>query len=97
MTIFLVPKIQPEEEQMAINVEEVSMSPRPDVSEEGRNQIPEAAITVFAQQGFDEARMDDVAQEAGLSKGALYLGYTSMDATIAAIMQLLFPRVMSRL
>lgn len=49
MTIFLVPKIQPEEEQMAINVEEVSMSPRPDVSEEGRNQIPEAAITVFAQ------------------------------------------------
>ena len=49
------------------------MSPRPDVSEERRNQILEAAMAVFARQGFEQARMDDIAQEVGLSKGALYL------------------------
>ena len=45
------------------------MSPRPDVSEERRNQILEAAMAVFARQGFEQARMDDIAQEVGLSKG----------------------------
>ncbi len=73
------------------------MSPRPDVSEERRNQILEAAMAVFARQGFDQARMDDVAQEAGLSKGALYLYYKSKDAIIAAILQFFFSRMMSRL
>ena len=73
------------------------MSPRPDVSEERRNQILEAAMAVFARQGFDQARMDDVAQEARLSKGALYLYYKSKDAIIAAILQFFFSRMMSRL
>lgn len=73
------------------------MSPRPDVSEERRNQILEAAMAVFARQGFDQARMDDVAQEAGLSKGALYLYYKSKDAIIAAILQFFFSRMMNRL
>jgi len=73
------------------------MSPRPDVSEERRNQILEAAMAVFARQGFDQARMDDVAQEARLSKGALYLYFKSKDAIIAAILQFFFSRMMSRL
>lgn len=38
---------------------EVYMSPRPDVSEERRNQILEAAVTVSTQQGLHESRMDD--------------------------------------
>jgi AcrR family transcriptional regulator len=73
------------------------MSPRPDVSEERRNQILEAAMAVFARQGFDQARMDDIAQEAGLSKGALYLYYKSKDAIIAAILQFFFSRAMKKL
>lgn len=73
------------------------MSPRPDVSEERRNQILEAAMAVFARQGFDQARMDDIAQEAGLSKGALYLYYKSKDAIISAILQFFFTRVMKKL
>ncbi len=64
------------------------MSPRPDVSEERRTQILEAAMAVFARQGFDKARMDDIAQQARLSKGALYLYYKSKDAIISAILQL---------
>jgi AcrR family transcriptional regulator len=73
------------------------MSPRPDVSEERRTQILEAAMTVFARQGFDQARMDDIAQEVGLSKGALYLYYKSKDAIISAILQFFFSQVMKKL
>ena len=53
------------------------MAPRPDVSEERRNQILEAATTVFARLGFHRARMDDIVQEARLSKGALYWYFKS--------------------
>jgi AcrR family transcriptional regulator len=73
------------------------MSPRPDVSEERRNQILEAAMVVFARQGFEEARMDDIAQEVGLSKGALYLYFKSKDAIISAILQFFFSAAMKKL
>lgn len=68
------------------------MSPRPDVSEERRNQILEAALAVFARLGFHESRMDDIAGQAGLSKAALYLYYKSKDAIIAALLQHFFTR-----
>jgi AcrR family transcriptional regulator len=73
------------------------MSPRPDVSEERKNQIIEAAMNVFSRQGFHEARMDDIAQEAGLSKGALYLYYKSKDAIIAAILKSFFALEMRKI
>lgn len=66
------------------------MSPRPNRSPERKQQILEAAIAVFARLGFRAARMDDVAEQAGLSKGALYLYYKSKDAIIAALLQYLF-------
>jgi AcrR family transcriptional regulator len=37
-------------------------------------------LSVFAQRGYNEARMDDVAEEAGVSKGGLYLHFPSKDA-----------------
>jgi AcrR family transcriptional regulator len=73
---------------------EVFMSPRPDVSEERKSQILDAAISVFARLGFHQARMDDIAQEAGLSKGALYLYYKSKDTIIAAILKYFFTQEM---
>ncbi|HCI82716.1 MAG TPA: hypothetical protein DHW02_23835 [Ktedonobacter sp.] len=76
---------------------EVCMSPRPDVSEERRNQILEAALRVFARLGFHESRMDDIAQESKLSKGALYLYYKSKDAIIAAILKFFFEQEFKRL
>jgi AcrR family transcriptional regulator len=76
---------------------EVFMSPRPDVSEERKSQILDAAISVFARLGFHQARMDDIAQEAGLSKGALYLYYKSKDTIIAAILKYLFTQEMKAL
>lgn len=66
------------------------MSPKQDVSEERKNQILDAAMNIFAKMGFHKARMDDVAQESGLSKGALYWYFKSKDAIIAAILERLF-------
>lgn len=72
------------------------MSPRPDVSEERKNQILEAALAVFARLGFHESRMDDIASQAGLSKAALYLYYKSKDAIIAALLKHFFTQEFKR-
>ena len=50
------------------------------VSEFRRREILEAATKVFAAKGFDAARMDDVAEAAGLAKGTLYLYFSSKEA-----------------
>jgi AcrR family transcriptional regulator len=68
------------------------MSPRPDVSEERKIQIINAAEDVFTKKGFDEARMDDIAEKTGLSKGTLYLYYKSKDELIIAILDRIFQR-----
>jgi AcrR family transcriptional regulator len=62
------------------------MTPRPDRSEERKQQILDAATKVFAEKGFHDARMEDIAQAADLSKAALYLYYRSKDDIIAAIL-----------
>ena len=72
------------------------MSPKPDVSEERKRQILEAASNVFARSGFDEARMDDIAEESGLSKGSLYWYFKNKDAIIQAIMENMLKREISK-
>jgi AcrR family transcriptional regulator len=63
------------------------MAPRPDVSEKRRTEIVEAAAHVFSEKGFDGARMDDIVQETGLSKGLLYWYFKSKDAIIIALLE----------
>ena len=64
--------------------------PRADVSQERKDQILEAATRVFTQLGFSDARMDDIVEEAGLSKGALYWYFESKEALITAIVDRVF-------
>jgi len=66
------------------------MSPRPDVSDARKGQIINAAEDVFTKKGFNEARMDDIADETGLSKGTLYLYFKSKDDLIIAILDRMF-------
>jgi AcrR family transcriptional regulator len=66
------------------------MSPRSDVSEERKNQILDAATEVFIQKGFDKARMDDIVDETGLSKGTLYWYFKSKSDIIIAILDRIF-------
>ncbi len=66
------------------------MSPRPDVSQERVEQILNAATSVFARLGFNNARMDDIVAESGLSKGTLYWYFKSKDDIIKAILDGMF-------
>lgn len=68
------------------------MSPRPNVTDERKTQIINAAEGVFTKKGFDEARMDDIAEETGLSKGTLYNYFKSKDDLIIAILDRIFQR-----
>jgi len=68
------------------------MSPRRDVSEERRNQILDAAGEVFAAKGFQKARMDDIADKANLSKGALYWYFENKDSIVIQIFNRIFSR-----
>lgn len=56
------------------------MSPKPDVSTERKQQIFTAAVTCFGRQGYHLTKMDDIAVEAGLSKGSLYWYFNSKKA-----------------
>ncbi len=73
------------------------MTPRPDVTEERKNQILEAATAVFARLGFHKARMDDVAEESGLSKGTLYWYFKSKDEIILGLVDRIFTQDMKAL
>jgi AcrR family transcriptional regulator len=65
---------------------------RPDVSEERRPQIVDAAIQVFIRKGYRNATMPDVAREAGLSVGGVYWYFNSKDEIVAAILERLFEK-----
>ena len=56
-------------------------------TEERRSQILDAATKVFARFGFNKARMDDIVEESGLSKGTLYWYFDSKDDIIIAILK----------
>ena len=73
------------------------MAPRPDVSDERRHQIMDAAFAVFSRLGFERASMDDISKEAGVSKGALYLYYKSKDAIIAKLLQIFFSQAIKQI
>lgn len=72
------------------------MAPRPNVSEERKHQILNAAEEVFSQKGLDDTRMDDIADQTGLSKGTLYLYFKSKDDLIIAIFDRMFQRELNQ-
>jgi AcrR family transcriptional regulator len=52
-----------------------------------REQILDAALQVFASASFADAKMDDVAAIAGLSKGALYLYFPTKEALLQSLIK----------
>src|SRR5690554_7577586 len=67
--------------------------------DERRQQILEAAMECFIRNGYAHTRVDDIAREAGLSKGGIYFHFPSkrdifdalqaveVERTIAAVME----------
>lgn len=50
-----------------------------------REEILTAATAVFARKGFAASRIEDVAAEAGIAKGAVYLYFDSRDDLLASV------------
>ena len=47
--------------------------------ENSKNQILKAALKIFVVNGYSNTKMDDIAEEAGFSKGAVYHHFSSKD------------------
>jgi TetR/AcrR family acrAB operon transcriptional repressor len=49
------------------------------------NRLLSAAARLFARWGFDKTSVDDIAREAGVSKGGVYLEFSNKDALFKAV------------
>jgi Transcriptional regulator len=49
------------------------------------DELLDAALDLFTEQGFDRTTVEQIARRAGVSKGALYLYFPSKDAVIEAL------------
>lgn len=58
------------------------MSARADAAAEKRQRILNAAIHVFARQGFNAGRISDIADEAGVAHGLVYHYFDSKEAIL---------------
>ena len=55
-------------------------------SEETRTKIMDSAIKLFSTRGFNAASVDDICEEAGISKGAFYHHFESKQALFLALL-----------
>jgi AcrR family transcriptional regulator len=62
------------------------MPPRRQPPDVRQAQILEAALAVCAEKGYHATRIDDVAERAGLSKGAVYHHFPSKQAVFIAVL-----------
>jgi AcrR family transcriptional regulator len=62
-------------------------SAAPDRAAQRRQAILDAALTVFAERGYEAARLDDVAAHAGVAKGTLYLYFEDKEALFEALVR----------
>lgn len=56
-------------------------------ADEVRQRVLDSAAVVFAENGFENTRIADIAREAGLSTGAMYNHYHSKAELLAAVIQ----------
>lgn len=53
--------------------------------EKRQAELLEVAIEVFAQRGYQAATMDEIAEQAGVSKGMLYIYFKNKEALFGAV------------
>jgi TetR/AcrR family transcriptional regulator len=68
-------------------VARVAAAKQEEYAQARRKLILDAALRVFANKSFGEAKMDDVAAAAGLSKGALYLYFPTKEELLRGLIQ----------
>jgi len=67
-------------EQMAANKHQKK-------SEETRRKLLEAASRIFARDGFEAARLEDIAKESGHTRGAFYANFESKEDLFFALLE----------
>jgi AcrR family transcriptional regulator len=68
--------------------------PRGD-AESRRAAILDAALRVFGQYGYRRTSMDDIAREAGIGKGTIYLSFAGKEEIFQALSQRLAQRMLA--
>lgn len=71
--------------------------PSPQKTAETQARIVEAALTRFLSDGFERTRMLDVARDAGLAKGTLYLYFPTKEALFEGVVSLMLGGAIQRL
>jgi len=64
-------------------------------ADEKPRRILDAAVRVFAAQGYDTARVGDIAKEAGVAYGLVYHYYDSKDAVLEAVFREAWGRLLA--
>jgi AcrR family transcriptional regulator len=71
------------------------MSPSRGDAEARRAEILDAALRMFGQYGFRRTSMDDIAREAGIAKGTIYLSFAGKEEVFQALAQRLAQRMLA--
>jgi AcrR family transcriptional regulator len=71
------------------------MNPPRGDAEARRAVILDAALRVFGQYGYRRTSMDDIAREAGIGKGTIYLSFPSKEEVFQALSQSLSERMLA--
>jgi AcrR family transcriptional regulator len=64
-------------------------------TEEKRRQILDAAVRVFAREGFHSSRVGDIAKDAGVAYGLVYHYFDSKDAVLEAVFREAWGRLLA--
>lgn len=76
---------------------EVPLSRRERQKEEKNQALIDGALAVFSRVGFAAAKMDDVAREAGVSKGTVYLYFDSKEQLFEEMVKVNMAPLMSEI
>ena len=71
------------------------MNPPRGDAESRRAEILDAALQMFGQYGYRRTSMDDVAREADIAKGTIYLSFTSKEEVFQALGERLSQRMLA--
>jgi TetR/AcrR family fatty acid metabolism transcriptional regulator len=72
------------------------MAARADRQADRRRQILAAAVKVFAEKGFHEARVGDIAEEAGIAYGLVYHYFDSKEELLETIFRTTWTEMLAR-
>lgn len=64
-------------------------------AEETRQKLLDAALVVFSHQGYEATRLEDIADEAGVTRGAIYHHFGGKPELYTALLTVMWERVVS--